>query len=515
MCFEERNSHMRLKPSLMSLFLLCVFSLNIVKAQELCEVLVREIWEQVTDNCGTSDSDQSACYGHDSAKATFTTETNSLFSNPGDLAELITLFTMYTLPFDEVEEEWGVSVFQINAQAFGGSPQERVIIMLAGDVIVENAAHDKPDVLPFQEFNFTTGGKSKCREAPNAVFIQSPNNFQVDLTINSVPIRIGSSIVLGTETNENGRDLMYFGVIDGKLTINPDTPDEQVVNEGEFTSALLTDEQGNGLNNEPVLENRRVPVIDPLTGEQIIGPNGQPFFRQVPADDFTPPEPFDKQGDGVNSLSNFLFVNYIPTSLLNYDVQLEEPEDEPDTADSSPPPSAGSTTGTTTTTSSTLPEESDPVDNWCAPGGPWDDGRCNNPDPTLANWYWQAGWYNAAYEAGLIDAVPAEYAAPPSEIPPPAVTPTSAPPTFNATITGCTDFVTHYEVDVTYTNLPAGAANTRWNWATTPTTQSTASPNTIIADLVDFPLASIEVLDGSAIVIAIDSSLNSMPPCTS
>lgn len=30
--------------------------------------------------------------------------------------------------------------------------------------------------------------------------------------------------------------------------------------------------------------------------------------------------------------------------------------------------------------------------NWCNPGGPWGDGRCNNPDPFVASYYWEMGW---------------------------------------------------------------------------------------------------------------------------
>lgn len=30
--------------------------------------------------------------------------------------------------------------------------------------------------------------------------------------------------------------------------------------------------------------------------------------------------------------------------------------------------------------------------NWCNPGGPWDDGRCNNPNPYIASYYWEMGW---------------------------------------------------------------------------------------------------------------------------
>jgi len=35
-------------------------------------------------------------------------------------------------------------------------------------------------------------------------------------------------------------------------------------------------------------------------------------------------------------------------------------------------------------------------DNWCRPGNPWGDGRCNNPDNRAAeDFMWRCGWYKA------------------------------------------------------------------------------------------------------------------------
>lgn len=46
--------------------------------------------------------------------------------------------------------------------------------------------------------------------------------------------------------------------------------------------------------------------------------------------------------------------------------------------------------------------------NWCYPGQPWGDGRCNAPDLTQedVDWFWACGTYWAEYEAGVLDVVP-------------------------------------------------------------------------------------------------------------
>lgn len=46
--------------------------------------------------------------------------------------------------------------------------------------------------------------------------------------------------------------------------------------------------------------------------------------------------------------------------------------------------------------------------NWCYPGQPWGDGRCNGPDLTQEqiDWFWACGTYWAENEHGLLDVVP-------------------------------------------------------------------------------------------------------------
>lgn len=46
--------------------------------------------------------------------------------------------------------------------------------------------------------------------------------------------------------------------------------------------------------------------------------------------------------------------------------------------------------------------------NWCYPGQPWGDGRCNGHDlsPQQVDWFWTCGMYWAEHEAGLLEFVP-------------------------------------------------------------------------------------------------------------
>lgn len=50
-----------------------------------------------------------------------------------------------------------------------------------------------------------------------------------------------------------------------------------------------------------------------------------------------------------------------------------------------------------------IPQTTPPQeDNWCFPGEPWGDGRCNNPDPSIHIYNWRTGWCAAAIEDGRI-----------------------------------------------------------------------------------------------------------------
>lgn len=378
------------------LFIVLGVTVTASLAQELCEALVREAWEVVTENCGNTGS-QRACYGHDSLEVTFTAaDLATEFVNPSDQADLVSIQTVRTLPFDEEEEEWGIGDFTIPAESFGGSANDFIRIFTTGDVVVENAAYAVEGSLPMQTFNFTTAGRSDCREAPNAVFIQSPDGLTVDLNINSTPIRLGSTVVLGTDVDDaTGHDLMWFGVVEGAMTINPDTPEAQTMPEGTYTTTLLSDEQGRGLDDSTALVRGRVPVLDPVTGRRVLGPRGVPFYRQVPVVDFAEPEEITLDGESFAGWEVYQFIEVIPAELLSYTVEI--PDSDVEMVALAP-------------TAVLTPVE---TNNWCYAGGPWSDGRCNDPDPNIRAWYWNAGWYRSALERGIIDDIPPEYSGSP------------------------------------------------------------------------------------------------------
>ena len=52
------------------------------------------------------------------------------------------------------------------------------------------------------------------------------------------------------------------------------------------------------------------------------------------------------------------------------------------------------------------PQEGDPTTNWCYDPDIWGDGRCDDPDPWIRDWFWGCGWYGAHYDNGVYTSVP-------------------------------------------------------------------------------------------------------------
>ncbi len=90
---------------------------------------------------------------------------------------------------------------------------------------------------PMQAFYFTTGvGNIGCAEAPNTITIKSPQNVTVDLSVNGVDIRIGSTITLrNSAPNE-----LAFTVQEGHL----ETSTGEYIEAGD-TLIAQTDDLGN------------------------------------------------------------------------------------------------------------------------------------------------------------------------------------------------------------------------------------------------------------------------------
>jgi len=372
---------------------LSVFGFTVLQAQSACPALVEEALSAVDLNCEGLDRN-SACYGYGVVTASFVGEVpDDYFVQPADTSELQELETISTSVLDIDESLWGVAVLDVQANLPNTIPGQSVIFVLIGDtevenavapedafqpsdgiavifdtganirsgpglnfnviggaasgeevladglsedgdwlrvafedrvawvnriVVAENAAIDDLPTLnptlrtPMQSFQLRTGiGSPDCEEAPDdLLMVQGPDGFEIDLTVNGAEIRIGSTIAM-RYIEVGGEVLLEMIVIDGTLeTIGPDGQ-TIVVTQGYRITAELNEEG-------EVLENFSEPEF-------------------VGLDEFT---------------SDFCVWQDFPSSVLNYPVDLDCPDDPAPT----PQPSTNNTTTNTNQRSATSSE---------------------------------------------------------------------------------------------------------------------------------------------------------------
>ena len=109
-----------------------------------CPALVEQALVQIDNNCEGLERN-AGCYAHNQVFATFNTDQPSdTFSRPSDRIALTALRSLQTSAFDLEGQRWGAALMNIQANLPNTLPGQGVILLLLGDVVVEN------DVAPDQ-----------------------------------------------------------------------------------------------------------------------------------------------------------------------------------------------------------------------------------------------------------------------------------------------------------------------------------------------------------------------------
>jgi hypothetical protein len=125
-------------------------------AQSTCPALVEQALTALGNNCSALDRN-SACYGYDSLSATFSQEvTPDFFTLPADRTALTTLNSLRTAPLDLVLEQWGIAVLNVQANVPNTLPGQAVMVLLMGDVAVQNEVAADDASLPGTPITVTT-----------------------------------------------------------------------------------------------------------------------------------------------------------------------------------------------------------------------------------------------------------------------------------------------------------------------------------------------------------------------
>lgn len=289
--------------------LLLIFSISVVQAQRLCEALVEDALDDTSQNCVEQDG-EIGCYAYDNLASTFfSEESQGSFIRPGNIVDIATLHTIEGVEIDLEEDEWGIAYIQARVNLDEATAESAVRIFMLGEVFLENAVDstaEDADVV-FGSLYFTAGEESDCQEAPNTLVVQGPEGESIDITINDVPIRIGSTIGLGLATQDE-ENRMWITVIAGEATLYPDSPTEVVIPEGNFAEAPIV----------PRSDTDTAMVFDSVTGEPIVSLKGEPVIRLSPIAEFSEPMPLSDDATGYRNPAYYDTIRLLPESLLNY-----------------------------------------------------------------------------------------------------------------------------------------------------------------------------------------------------
>jgi hypothetical protein len=183
--------------------------------------------------------------------------------------------------------------------------QEKRVAWVSRTVLQADANIDTLPILDdttrmsMQAFYLRTGvGRTECSEAPqDALMVQGPKNFQVNLTVNGADVKI-SSTVLFQIVGDNQSD-MKITVLDGQAEVTPNTLDAEtiIIPQGFSSTLCLSDPDNRGVDGE--------------TNDRIVTCNASEPTRI----------------DNTLRDNTLCSLQDIPTSVLNYAVDLTCPGD--------------------------------------------------------------------------------------------------------------------------------------------------------------------------------------------
>ncbi len=155
---------------------------------------------------------------------------------------------------------------------------------------------------PMQAFYFRNNiSGTDCTKAPDALVVQGPQNLTIDINIAGADIRMGStalfriipidSVLLGILRQLYGEDiqvgsLLQVIAIDGQVYINPDSPDEQLIEPGWTTTRCLSLPENLGLDGQ--INDGEVFAGCPWGDQRALTPEELELFRAL-----------DGFGDGI------------------------------------------------------------------------------------------------------------------------------------------------------------------------------------------------------------------------
>lgn len=211
-------------------------------AQE-CPTIVQDAITIMDTACRDTERNQ-ACYGNGQIDVLTQPDiTLGNFDAPGDQIAIAGIQTMTLYPLDEIANNWGVALMQIQANLPDTVPGQNVTVLVFGDTEITSASAN------MDAFYFRGGvGEAGCAQAPNGIVIQTPEGAgMIDLTINDIQISLGSTAYITAEVE----DLLTFNLLEGDASVTADGETQSIAG-GEFVAVPLDENlSATGAPSEP------------------------------------------------------------------------------------------------------------------------------------------------------------------------------------------------------------------------------------------------------------------------
>ncbi|MBL8131320.1 MAG: hypothetical protein JNL42_05645 [Anaerolineae bacterium] len=154
---------------LFGLVIALLLGITLVQAQQrsdICPGVVNEALAQLSPNCAQLGRNV-ACYGFNAVEASFNAETPpDAFTETDDRVDLLAVNAIRTGGLDLVEDTWGLSLLNLQANLPEAMPGQGVIFVLLGGVEVEGGVQPEGAVIPNQTYSFTTTAGTSLLNVP-------------------------------------------------------------------------------------------------------------------------------------------------------------------------------------------------------------------------------------------------------------------------------------------------------------------------------------------------------------
>ncbi len=178
-----------------------------------CKQLIEQALRLSNDNCQGLGQNQ-VCYGHATVHAAVLPGTTGRFAQAGDILAVDRLSQISAAPLDLQKQEWGVSVFKLEATLPYTIPGQYVTLVVAGNTSLDNTSGT------MQAFTFSSGlGGIQCEDIPaDGLIIRMPNGAGITLKVNGTDLVLSGNALLQAHAN----DKMQVSMIDGSGQISAD-----------------------------------------------------------------------------------------------------------------------------------------------------------------------------------------------------------------------------------------------------------------------------------------------------